>query len=82
MSKRTLVWFRNDLRVHDHQPLFDAIQKSELVVPVYCIDPRLNVITEFGTKKTGSHRMKFLLESLLELKQNINYLNGTILKES
>lgn len=79
MSKRTLVWFRNDLRVHDHQPLFDAIQKSELVVPVYCIDPRLNVITEFGTKKTGSHRMKFLLESLLELKQNIKHLGGDLI---
>src|SRR5690348_3552180 len=37
----SLVWFRRDLRVHDHPPLRAALDASERVVPVFVLDDRL-----------------------------------------
>jgi deoxyribodipyrimidine photo-lyase len=34
----TIVWFRNDLRVHDHPALTAAAAKGEPVIPVYILD--------------------------------------------
>ena len=46
MKHRVIVWFRNDLRVHDNPVLAEAIkivqarpQMTE-VIPVFCFDPR------------------------------------------
>ena len=41
------------------------------VVPVYCFDPRHYGTTPWGVKKTGDYRAKFLLESVNDLKQNL-----------
>lgn len=38
--KPALVWFRNDLRLHDHEPLSAACQGATSVLPVYVFDPR------------------------------------------
>ena len=38
--KPALVWFRNDLRLHDHEPLAAACAASTSVLPVYVFDPR------------------------------------------
>ncbi len=36
MSEKTiLVWFRNDLRVHDNEILLEAVRKADKVLPVY-----------------------------------------------
>jgi len=49
-----IVWFRNDLRVLDNEVLFQAWCSSELVLPVYCLDPRHFATTHyFGFPKTG-----------------------------
>ncbi|MDR9417812.1 DASH family cryptochrome [Gracilimonas sp.] len=68
--KRSLIWFRNDLRIHDNEALIKACQAKE-VVPLYCIDPRHFAKTSFGFPKTGYHRTKFLLESLQNLRSNL-----------
>lgn len=39
-SKVTLIWFRNDLRFHDNEILFETVSKSPIIIPVYCFDPR------------------------------------------
>ncbi len=39
MSKKILVWFRNDLRLHDNEMLVEAIAKSDEILPVYCFIP-------------------------------------------
>ncbi|KAK9097743.1 hypothetical protein Syun_024788 [Stephania yunnanensis] len=36
-----IVWFRNDLRVLDNEALCRAWVSSKMVLPVYCVDPRL-----------------------------------------
>ena len=57
-----LVWFRRDLRVHDHPALCAALAGHEQVVPVFCLDDRLL----HGRHASGS-RTAFLLESLADL---------------
>jgi deoxyribodipyrimidine photo-lyase len=74
----TLVWFRNDLRLHDHLPLWDALQKGTRVIPLYCLDPRHFGQTQFGFPKTGAYRAKFLLESLADLRQSLQNLGSNL----
>jgi deoxyribodipyrimidine photo-lyase len=68
MKQIIIVWFRNDLRLHDNEALYRAVQDAEEIIPIYCIDPRQFSTTSFGFAKTGNHRAKFLLESLKDLR--------------
>ena len=73
-----LVWFRNDLRIHDNESLSNAIAENETVLALYCFDPR-HFETRFGFKKTAKFRAKFLLETVTELKKNLEGLNISLL---
>lgn len=79
MSKRILVWFRNDLRLHDNEMLVEAIAKSDCILPVYCFDPRQFEQTAYCTLKTGAIRTQFILESVDSLRQSFKKLGGDIL---
>lgn len=75
MSGRTiLVWFRKDLRIHDNEILTEAARKSDIIVPVYCFDPRQFEITSFQTRKTGLLRARFLLECVADLQKSLQQL--------
>ncbi len=78
-KQKGLVWFRNDLRVHDNESLTNAIQENDTVIAVYCFDPRHFEQTRFGFKKTEKFRAKFLIESVTVLRQNLKKLNITLL---
>jgi len=78
-GKTILVWFRNDLRVHDNEILLEAVKRSEQIVPVYCFDPRYFERTRYGTKKTGALRAKFLLESVASLRESLKQLGGELI---
>ena len=70
---RVIVWFRNDLRVHDNPVLHwaaRAAQKSTQILPVYCFDPRFNEkkVAAFGIRKCGVVRTKFMIESVAGLR--------------
>lgn len=55
-----IVWFRNDLRVLDNEVLFEAWVSSKMILPVYCVDPRLFGTTHyFGFPKTGGTLFSF-----------------------
>ena len=41
MASTAIVWFRRDLRVHDHPALRDASQSFDRVLPVFVLDDRL-----------------------------------------
>ncbi len=72
MSDRTiLVWFRNDLRIHDNEILLEAVRKADKVLPVYCFDPYYFQQTTSGASKTGSFRARFLLEAVADLRKNL-----------
>ncbi len=79
MSKKILVWFRNDLRLHDNEMLMEAIAKSDEILPVFCFDPRQFELTKYHSIKTGTVRTQFLLESVQDLRQSLQKLGGDIL---
>jgi deoxyribodipyrimidine photo-lyase len=80
MSEKTiLVWFRNDLRVHDNEILFEAIKKADKVLPVYIFDPFYFKTTGHGLSKTGNIRARFLLESVADLRHNLQKLGGGLI---
>nr|AUZ41843.1 cryptochrome DASH [Dimocarpus longan] len=67
-----IVWFRNDLRVLDNEALFKAWLSSDMLLPVYCVDPRLFQTTYiFGFPKTGALRGQFLIDCLDDLRKNL-----------
>jgi len=82
MTTTNLLWFRNDLRIHDNQSLHEANQQCDVLIPVYCFDPRHFEKTYlFGFEKTGFYRTKFLLESIQDLRQSLLKLDsGLIVK--
>lgn len=69
-AKRILLWYRNDLRLHDHSPLTQALADGASVIPVYCFDDRHFGQTRFGFPKTGAFRSQFLIESVTDLQQS------------
>jgi len=58
-----LVWFKRDLRVNDHEPLYRAAQAGP-VLPVYIVEPGL-----WQQPDMSSRHWAFIRESLVELRQ-------------
>ncbi|PZV16582.1 MAG: cryptochrome DASH [Leptolyngbya sp.] len=79
-DQRILIWFRNDLRSHDHEPLYRAIQANpEFLLPLYCFEPRQFGQTSFGFPKTGAFRAQFLLESVADLRRSLQSLGSNLI---
>jgi deoxyribodipyrimidine photo-lyase len=57
-----LVWFRRDLRLHDHPALRAALDAHDDVVPFFCLDDRL-----LHGRHASGPRTQFLLECLADL---------------
>ncbi|ASU35928.1 DASH family cryptochrome [Mucilaginibacter xinganensis] len=80
MSEKTiLVWFRNDLRIHDNEILLEAVRKADKVLPVYCFDPFYFKHNPSGNPKTGNIRTRFLLESVANLRKNLKSIGGELI---
>ncbi|GAB4134150.1 MAG: DASH family cryptochrome [Raineya sp.] len=77
--QKVLVWFRNDLRLHDQIALYQATQKAQEVYAVYCIDERHFVKNSLGMPRTNTFRAKFLLESLCDLRLSMRKLGGDLI---
>ena len=74
MSQRIgIVWFRQDLRLHDNEALTEALQHCDKIIPVYVFDTRtmLGKTRQFGFPKTGKFRAKFILESVEDLRRSL-----------
>ncbi|KAI4301420.1 hypothetical protein L6164_034701 [Bauhinia variegata] len=71
VRRASIVWFRNDLRVHDNECLNSANNESMSVLPVYCFDPKDYGKSTSGFDKTGPYRATFLLESVSDLRRNL-----------
>jgi deoxyribodipyrimidine photo-lyase len=78
MPKRILIWYRNDLRVHDRLALHEAVEQSAEIIPVYCFDDRLFGKTSFGFAKTGNFRAQFLIESVADLRTSLQKLGSDL----
>ena len=64
--KTIIIWFRNDLRVHDHPALATAAAEADHVVPVFIFNEAL-----INGKHASSNRNRFLLQSLEDLKASL-----------
>ncbi|XWS31737.1 hypothetical protein CRYUN_Cryun23aG0101400 [Craigia yunnanensis] len=71
IRRASIVWFRNDLRVHDNECLNTANNDSMSVLPVYCFDPRDYGKSSSGFNKRGPYRATFLIESVSDLRKNL-----------
>jgi deoxyribodipyrimidine photo-lyase len=76
---KILIWYRNDLRLHDHEPMYTALEEKALVIPFYCFDDRQFATTSFGFPKTGFFRAQFLLESLADLHNSLQKLGSNLI---
>ena len=71
MAGVSLVWFRRDLRLHDHPALHEAVRTADAIVPLYVLDPRL------PTGPAGK-REAFLLASLIALAHDLERLGSQL----
>ncbi len=60
----TLLWFRRDLRCHDHPALLEAAEYDDEVLACYVLDPRL-------TASSGARRLQYLYRALRDLSDNL-----------
>ncbi len=65
MLQRSILWFRQDLRLHDNESLLEAVRSSDELIPVYIIDPAIVAY--------GAARRQFLLESVKELRAYLRH---------
>ncbi len=81
-TKNTLVWFKNDLRIHDNEVLCKAISTGFPLVCLYVVDERLYQRTTLGFRKADVNRVLFLKRSLEDLQQRLEAINGHLIIET
>lgn len=75
MSKpNSIYWFRKALRCHDNPALNYALENSNLVYPVFILDPWF-----VENARVGANRWRFLLESLQDLNERLKKKNSRLL---
>ncbi|KAM7256872.1 hypothetical protein ACFE04_012613 [Oxalis oulophora] len=83
-SSSSLLWFRKGLRIHDNPALVRASSNGiKYLYPVFVIDPHYmdpdpNASSP-GSTRAGVNRIRFLLESLLDLDFNLKKLGSRLL---
>ncbi len=82
--KRIIVWLRNDLRLHDNYCLDWAVKLKAArkeVLPVFSFDPRFitNRVAKYDIQKCGAIRAKFLLETVANLRKNLESIGSHLL---
>ncbi|HMG16023.1 MAG TPA: DASH family cryptochrome [Saprospiraceae bacterium] len=69
---RAIIWFRQDLRLHDNEAIVEALKYADQVLFVYVFDDKFfKENTSFGFKKTDALRAKFIIESVEDLRKNL-----------
>jgi len=79
---RIILWLRNDLRLHDNAVMNWAVNQSKTeVVPVYCFDPRFHQrqVKTWDIRKCGLIRTKFEIQSVLNLRANLEAIGSNLL---
>ena len=79
----SLMWFRKGLRIHDNPVLEYASKGSATLYPVFVIDPHYmkpdpNAFSP-GSSRAGLNRIRFLVESLVDLDSNLKKLGSRLL---
>jgi deoxyribodipyrimidine photo-lyase len=76
--RRGLYWFRNDLRLNDNEGFTKAVNENDEVLPIFILDDQWFSKDQFGIEKMGALRFKFLLESLADLKSELQKIGSDL----
>jgi deoxyribodipyrimidine photo-lyase len=68
-----LVWFKRDLRVHDHAPLMRACRSGGKAICLYVIEPALWALPEYSARQYA-----FLAETLTDLDAALRKRGGAL----
>jgi deoxyribodipyrimidine photo-lyase len=78
-QKTAIVWFRQDLRLHDNEAIHDALKHADNIIYVYVFDRRwFENETDYGFRKTGVHRARFIIESVHDLRQSLRSMGADL----
>ncbi len=61
-----MLWYRRDLRLHDHPALHAAVDAADRIVPVFVLDPGL-----LHGRWPAPNRVRFMLGSLAALRDDL-----------
>ncbi len=74
-----LIWFTNNLRVSDNKAIELASKSHDKLIAIYVFDVNIFNKNIFGFKKIEIFRANFLIETITELKNNLQKENITLL---
>ncbi|MBX9705448.1 MAG: DNA photolyase family protein [Gammaproteobacteria bacterium] len=69
----TIVWFKRDLRIADHKPLFEAAARGE-VLPLYIVEPEL-----WSLPDSSRRHWHFIHDSLLDLQEELKQVGLSLI---
>jgi deoxyribodipyrimidine photo-lyase len=69
----TVVWFRRDLRLHDHPALTDALANGGRIAPLFVVDERL-----VSGRWPAPNRVAFMLRSVAALRDALEAHGGRL----
>lgn len=73
MTDLTIIWFRRDLRIHDHAALATACASAGPVLPLYIFEPE-----QMAGSKMSGRQFDFLMESLADLDSALRKLGSSL----
>ncbi len=80
MKNKSLLWYRQDLRLHDNEALYEAIRWNSEVIPVYVFDPRaFNAGSRFGHTRMHLHRAQFIIDAVTALRWSLRALGSDLI---
>lgn len=71
IMSRSIVWFRQDLRLHDNEALLEALRNADELIPVYVFDLKVDRIS--------TSRLRFLIESVADLRKQFRAFGSELI---
>ncbi len=78
-STNALIWFKNDLRLHDNEALIKAINSDKNVLPIYIFDLKGYQNLALGFPKADEVRLEFLSQCVSNLRDNLAAIGGNLM---
>ncbi len=79
-NKRYILWFRNDLRLHDNEALTEAVQTGAEIYPVFVFEDKwFEEKSPFGFRRIGQLRKKFIVECVEQLSQSLQEIGLSLI---
>jgi deoxyribodipyrimidine photo-lyase len=77
--KTGLVWFKNDLRLHDNEALTKAVQECDELIFCYALEKSNFKKLDLGFKKWDVNRFKLIEQSVVDLQKNLEKVGGHLI---